>query len=111
MAGLLPDARILTATWHWELFGGQLPVGRPRQPGGTGGETAYPAGLAHGEDQPDSLGAETARDERAALRRGPVEPLRVVHDADQRLPLRRRRHQAQPRQADVARLDKGRGRW
>jgi hypothetical protein len=57
-------------------------------------------GLAHGVDQPKGLGAETARDERQRLRGGPVEPLRVVHDADKRLRLSHRRHQAQDREAD-----------
>ena len=42
------------------------------------------ARLAHGEDQPHRLRAEPARDEDQRLRRGRVEPLRVVHDADER---------------------------
>ena len=56
--------------------------------------------LAHGEDQPDRLGPQTARHERERLRRRPVEPLRIVHDADQRPVLRRVGQQAQGRQAD-----------
>ena len=58
------------------------------------------ARLAHGEDQPDRLRPETARDEGQRLRRGRVEPLRVVHDADQRPLLRDVGQQAQDRQAD-----------
>ena len=58
------------------------------------------ARLAHGEDQPDRLRTETARDERQRLRRGHVEPLRIVHDADERSLLRDVREQTQDRQAD-----------
>ena len=46
------------------------------------------ARLAHGEDQPDRLHAETAPNERQREHRGQVEPLRVVHDADKRSVLR-----------------------
>ena len=56
--------------------------------------------LAHGEDQPDRLGPQTARHERQRLRRRAVEPLRIVHDADQRPLLRHVGQQAQDRQAD-----------
>jgi hypothetical protein len=48
------------------------------------------AGLADGEDQPDGLRTETARDEDQCLRRSRVEPLRIVHDADERSLLRHR---------------------
>jgi len=41
------------------------------------------ARLAHSEDQPDRTRTETARDEAASARKR-VEPLRVVHDADER---------------------------
>ena len=58
------------------------------------------ARLAHGEDQPDRLRTETARDEGQRLRRGRVEPLRVVHDADERSVFRNVREQTQDRQAD-----------
>ena len=59
-----------------------------------------PGRPAHGQGQPDRLGAEPARDERERLRRCAVEPLRVVHDADQRPFLGHVRQQAQDRQAD-----------
>ena len=63
-------------------------------------EMPLPGRLAHGEDQPDRLGPQTARHEGQRLRRGAVEPLRVVHDADQRSLLGHVRQQAQDRQAD-----------
>ena len=40
--------------------------------------------LAHGEDQPDRFRAETARDKGQRLSGSRVEPLRVVHHADER---------------------------
>jgi hypothetical protein len=43
------------------------------------------ADLADREDEGDRLGIEAAGDERQRLRRRAVEPLRVVHDAQQRL--------------------------
>ena len=58
------------------------------------------ARLAHGEDQPDGLRPQAARDEGQRLRRGGVEPLRVVHDADERSLGRDGREQTQHRQAD-----------
>ena len=58
------------------------------------------ARLAHGEDQPDRLRPQAARDEGQRLRRGRVEPLRVVHDADKRSLFRDVRQQTQNRQAD-----------
>ena len=57
-------------------------------------------GLAHGQDQPHRLRTEPPRHERERLRRGGVEPLRVIHDADQRPLLRHVGQQAQDRQAD-----------
>jgi hypothetical protein len=56
--------------------------------------------LAHSEDQPDRLRTETARDEGQSLRRGRVEPLRVVHGAQARSLFRDVRQQTQDRQAD-----------
>ena len=58
------------------------------------------ARLAHGEHQPDRLRTETARDERQRLRRGHVEPLRVVHDADERSVFRDVGEQTEDRQTD-----------
>ena len=58
------------------------------------------ARLAHSEDQPDRLRTETARDEGQRLRGSRVEPLRVVHDADERSLFRNVRQQTQHRQAD-----------
>jgi hypothetical protein len=42
------------------------------------------AGLTHREDQGARLGHESPRNERQTLQRGPIEPLRVVHHADER---------------------------
>ncbi len=58
------------------------------------------ARLAHGEDQPDRLRTETARHEGQRLRGSRIEPLRVVHDADERTLFRNVRQQAEHRQAD-----------
>ena len=63
-------------------------------------EVRLAARLAHGEDQPDRLHTETARDERQRLCRGRVEPLRVVHDADERSVFRDVGEQTQDRQPD-----------
>ena len=63
-------------------------------------EVPVAARLAHGEDQPDRLRTETARDERQRLCRGRVEPLRVVHDADEGSVFRDVGEQTQDRQAD-----------
>jgi hypothetical protein len=68
----------------------------PRQPL----EVPLAAGLAHGEDQPDRLRTETARDERQRLCRGRVEPLRVVHHAHHGSVLRDVGEQTQDRQTD-----------
>src|SRR5581483_8447025 len=43
---------------------------------------------ARGEDERDPLGVQTPCDETEDLLRGSVQPLRVVHDADERLMLR-----------------------
>ena len=56
--------------------------------------------LAHGEHQPDRFRSQTARDEGQRLRRRPVEPLRVVHDAHERALLGHVGQQAQYGQAD-----------
>ena len=58
------------------------------------------ARLALSEDQPDRLRTETARDEGQRLRGSRVEPLRVVHDADEWSLFRNVRQQTQHRQAD-----------
>ena len=58
------------------------------------------ARLAYGEHQGDGLSQQPPRDEREDLRRDPVEPLRVVDQADKRSLLGHRRQQAQHRQAD-----------
>ena len=56
--------------------------------------------LTDGEDQSDGLDPETARYERQRLRRGAVEPLRIVHDPDQRPFLGHVGQKAQDGQAD-----------
>ena len=56
--------------------------------------------LTQGEDQPDGLRAETARDEGQRLCGGLVEPMGVVHDADDRPLLRDVGEQTQDRQTD-----------
>ena len=63
-------------------------------------EVTLAARLAHGEDQPYRLRTETARDEREPLCRGRVEPLRVVHDADEGSVFGDVGEQTQDRQAD-----------
>ena len=57
-------------------------------------------GLADGEDHRDTLGQQSARNERQRLRRDPVQPLHVVDDADQGLVGGVRGQQAQPSQPD-----------
>ena len=64
------------------------------------GELVDVAGLAHGEHQRDPLGQQAPRHERQRLRGGPIEPLRVVDQADERLLLGHLGQQAQDRQAD-----------
>jgi hypothetical protein len=63
-------------------------------------EVPLAARLAHREHHSDRLGAETARYERQRLLGGRVEPLRVVHNADQRSVFCDGREQTQDRQAD-----------
>ena len=63
-------------------------------------EIPVTARFAHGEDQPHRLRTQTARDEDERLRRGRVEPLRVVHDADERSLCRDHREETQGCQAD-----------
>ena len=53
------------------------------------------------EDQADRFRLQAARDEREDLRRCAIEPLRVVHHADQRALLGHVGEQAQDRQSDV----------
>ena len=82
-----------------------------QQPGVVGGqpldhelrqplEHVLVAGLAQREHQSDPLRQEPARHERERLRGHPVEPLRVVDDAHERLLLGGVGHQAQDRQSD-----------
>ena len=63
-------------------------------------EHVLAVGVAHREHQPDPLRQEPARHERERLRRDPVEPLRVVDDAHERLLLGGVGQQAQDRQPD-----------
>ena len=63
--------------------------------------------LAHREDQPDRLLAQTARDEGELLGRGRVEPLRVIDNAQQRLFLGRVRQQAQDGEANQEPIGRG----
>jgi hypothetical protein len=55
---------------------------------------------ARGKHQADRFRLQPTRDEREGLRRGAIEPLLVIHDANQRLLLGHVREQAQNRQAD-----------
>ena len=55
------------------------------------------AGFAHGEDQRDRLGHQAAGDKRQRLRRGPIEPLGIIHQAHQRLLAGHLGQQAQAR--------------
>ena len=52
------------------------------------------------EDQSDRLGLQAARDERNDLRRGAIEPLLVIHQADERLLLGHLGEQAEHGQRD-----------
>ena len=58
------------------------------------------AGFSQREDDGDRFRQEAARDERECLRRSPVEPLRVVDQADQRLFLSHLGHQSEHREAN-----------
>ena len=57
-------------------------------------------GLPCGEHEPHGLGQEPASDERECRRRGPIQPLRVVHDAQQGTFLGRFGQQAEYGEAD-----------
>jgi hypothetical protein len=67
------------------------------------------AGRTQREHQSHALGQEASRDERERLHRHPVEPLRVVDDADKRLFLGGVAQQAQDRQADQEAIGRGAG--
>ena len=58
------------------------------------------AGLPCREHEPDRLGQQPASDERERQRRGPIQPLRVVDDAQQRTLLGHFGHQAEHGEAD-----------
>jgi hypothetical protein len=58
------------------------------------------AGVTRDEYQPDGVGQQPPRHERQHLRGGPVQPLRVIDQAQQRPVLRRLRQQSQHRQPD-----------
>ena len=64
------------------------------------GQVLLTAGLAHRENQCDRSGREVAGHERQRPGRGPVQPLRIIHHADQRPFPGHIRHQAQGGQAD-----------
>ena len=67
------------------------------------------AGRASGEDQAHRFGLEAAGDEREHLRRGAIEPLLVIHHADQRLLLGHLGEQAQHGEADEEAVRRGSG--
>ena len=67
----------------------------------------FAAWLARGEHQPDRLRAQAAGNEGQRLRGSRVEPLGVVHDADERPLLRYICQQAQHRQADEEPIRRG----
>jgi hypothetical protein len=58
------------------------------------------AGLTHREHDGDRFRQEAARDERKYLRRGPVEPMCIIDQADERRLLSHLRQQSEHRQAD-----------
>jgi hypothetical protein len=58
------------------------------------------AGRTRGEDQGDRLRQQPPRDERERLCRRPIEPLRIVHQADQWSLLRHLGQQAEYGQPD-----------
>ena len=62
------------------------------------GELHRVVGLADGEHHGDPLRQQTPRHERKRLRRGPIEPLRIVDEAHERSHLGRLGQQAQRRQ-------------
>ena len=63
-------------------------------------QVLVPAGFPQREDHGDRFRQEAARDEREGLRRSPVEPLRVVDQADERLFLSHLGEQSERREAD-----------
>ena len=63
-------------------------------------ELVLVARLPHREDDRDGVRAEPARDEGERLHRGAIEPLRVVHDAEQGPLLRDAAEQGQHGEAD-----------
>ena len=94
---------------------------RVQQPAGVGGDQALDhelrqsfelvlvAGLAQREHQSHPLGQEASRHERERLHGHPIEPLRVVDDADERLLLGGVGQQAQDGQADQEAIRRGTG--
>ena len=65
------------------------------------------AGLAYREHDRGRLGGKVARHECERLRRGPIEPVRIVHDADQRSLPGHLRQQAQHGQAHREAIRRG----
>ena len=65
----------------------------------SGNPASSVAGIAGREDQADRIGRQPARHEPQRLRRGAVQPLLVIHQADQRLLPGRLRQQAEHGQA------------
>ena len=62
---------------------------------------------AHGQQHGDRIGEQAPRGERQRRRRGPVDPLHVVGEDDDRPLLRERRQQAERRRADEMGLGRG----
>ncbi len=72
-------------------------------------ERVVDARLAHREHQTDGVRQETTRNEREYLRGQPIEPLRVVDDADERLLLRNFGQQAENGQTHQKSIGRGAG--
>jgi hypothetical protein len=84
----------------------RIRVRQPLQPKlGQPGERARLLRVALGKQHEHALRLEPARDERQRLRRRMVEPLRVIHQADERLRLRDVREQRQDGKPDQERVD------
>ena len=64
------------------------------------GQLVIVTGLTHREDHGDRLRQQAPCDERQRLRGDSIEPLRVIHEAEQRPLLRHIREQAENREAD-----------
>jgi len=95
------DSFVHRAGDHGQQQGARLVLDQPGYDQlGQPGQVTLGGRLAHREDQDDRLGRQAARDERERLRRGLVEPLRVVHHAYQRLLLGDVGQQAQQSQPD-----------